>query len=101
MNSLCVLSQIVQARESPRTVTLKRAFSGMLSDMPRQMLTACEAQLAWRKVGTKESLSLLLFRWSLRFTCYALVIRSVPVIVIVSHFHVLIITRLSRMRGVM
>jgi hypothetical protein len=45
--------------------------------MSRQMLTPRETQLAWREVGAKETLTLLLFRRSLRVARHAVVVRAI------------------------
>lgn len=63
MHSLCVLPQVIKSGKSSRTVALERALSGMFSNMASQMLAPCETQVAWREIGTVESLSLLLLRW--------------------------------------
>lgn len=77
VNSLRMLSQIIEARKAPRAVALKGPFSGMFSgrllgreirpgqadhlpNVSSQVLTSCEAELTGRKVGTEEALSFLL-----------------------------------------
>jgi hypothetical protein len=61
MDRLSMLSEIVESRKSPGAVTLEGTFTGMLSDMASQMFTPCEAQVARREVGAKETLTFLLF----------------------------------------
>ena len=62
MYSLSMLAQIIEARESSRTMTLKRPLPRMFPDVSREMLAPCEAQITRRKVRAIEPLSFLLLR---------------------------------------
>jgi hypothetical protein len=56
-----MLSKVIKSGKTARTMTLKGAFPGMLSNMSGQMLAAGETQVARREIGTEEALSFLLF----------------------------------------
>jgi hypothetical protein len=61
MNRLGMLSEIVEPGEAPGAVALKGALAGVLANVASQMLTAGEAQVAWREIGAEEALALFLF----------------------------------------
>jgi hypothetical protein len=61
VDGLRMLPQIIEAREPPRAMALKRTLPRMLSDMSSEMFTARETQHTGRKVGAEKSLPFLLF----------------------------------------
>ena len=63
-----------------------------LPNMTRKMLTPREAQLTRRKVGTEESLTLLLLRRPPRVGVVAVVVGSdvLVVVVAITHLHILL-----------
>jgi hypothetical protein len=80
MHGLGMLSQVIQAGEAPRTVTLERPLPRMFPDMPCQVLTPGEAQIAGRKVCAIEPLTLLLFgRGSVVTTRLGLMVWHIPI----------------------
>jgi len=68
MDGLSMLAQVIQSRETSRTMTLKWSFTGVFADMTSKMLASSKTQRTRRKIGTEKSLSLLLLRrWSVFF----------------------------------
>jgi hypothetical protein len=56
-----MLAQVIKSREASRAVALKGPFAGVLSNVAGQVFASSETKIAWREVGTKKALSLLLF----------------------------------------
>jgi hypothetical protein len=77
MYGLGMLSQIIQSRKPPGTVTLKGPLARVLADMPGEMFAAREAQVARWEVGTEKSLAFFLLGWRGSAPGFALVVGSI------------------------
>jgi hypothetical protein len=85
-----MLSEVVETRKPSGAVTLKGTFTSVFTNVSCQVLTSCEAQIARRKVGAEEALSLLLLGRSVRVASHAFVVRPVLVVfVTVAHVYIL------------
>lgn len=63
VHRLSMLPQVVESREPPRAVALERTLSSVFSNMPGQVFTPGEAQVAGRVIRAVEALALLLLGW--------------------------------------
>lgn len=80
MYGLRMLSQVIEPRESARTVTLEGTLAGMFPNMSRQMFTPSKTQVTRRVICAVKPLALFLLRRG-RVTSFmfCLMVRTVAV----------------------
>jgi hypothetical protein len=85
VNGLSVLPQVVESRKPSIAVALERALSSMFSDMPGQMLTSGETEIARWISSAEKALTLLLERCGISIACLSTVIRTILVFFVDVH----------------